>query len=75
MVKKEILLELGHRIKMYRNARGLSQDQLSEKCELHRTYLSMVERGEKNLTITNLLKISEALKITPSDLLKDLVNK
>ncbi len=71
-MKSNALIELGNRIKMYRNARGLSQSQLSDKCKLHRTYLSMVERGEKNLTITSLIKIATALNVELTDLLKNL---
>ncbi len=49
-------------------ARGLSQESLSFKAKMHRTYIGMVERGEKNITFYNLFKLSEALGISVREL-------
>ena len=46
-----------------------SQEDLAEHCGLHRTYVGSVERGERNISIDNIEKISDALKISPIDLL------
>jgi len=61
---------LGARIRELRNALGLSQEELAERAGLHRTYLGAVERGERNVSLDNILAISRALGVTASDLLK-----
>lgn len=55
-----------------RNERKLSQEKLAELCDLDRTYISSVERGQRNLSLLNILKIARALNIAPSDLLSQL---
>ena len=49
--------------------RGLSQEELAEKAELHRTYIGMIPRGEKNITLINIGKIAKALAIAVDELL------
>lgn len=61
---------LGNEIKCLRLQKGLSQDGLAYLTELHRTYISNVENGSRNLSILNLIKIANALKVTPSELIK-----
>ena len=60
---KEILMKIGDNIRKYRNVKGWSQEDLALECDLHRTYIGSVERGERNITILNLLKIKETLEI------------
>lgn len=48
---------------------GLSQEQLAEKAGVHRTYVGMLERGEKNVTIYNIERIAKALAVEPASLL------
>lgn len=60
--KEALLKELGFRIKELRKDKGVSQEKLGEMSGLHRTYIGMIERGEKNITIYNLLLISKALQ-------------
>lgn len=55
-----------------RKERQLSQEKLAEICELDRTYISSVERGQRNLSLLNILKIAKALGVAPSDLLNQL---
>lgn len=50
--------------------RGLSQEQLAEAADVHRTYIGMLERGEKNVTIYNIGRIANALGVEPYVLLK-----
>jgi transcriptional regulator with XRE-family HTH domain len=60
---------LGERIRRLRRAKGLSQEAFAERCELHRTYVGAIERGERNLAIDNLEKIAVALGLSLSELL------
>jgi transcriptional regulator with XRE-family HTH domain len=48
---------------------GLSQEALAEACDLDRTYISGIERGSRNPSLTNILKIAAALNARPADLL------
>ncbi|MBL1279776.1 MAG: helix-turn-helix transcriptional regulator [Fluviicola sp.] len=66
--KNNILLEFGNVIKSHRKKCGISQEELALKAGLHRTYIGMIERGEKNLTLINIMKISSALEIKISNL-------
>jgi transcriptional regulator with XRE-family HTH domain len=52
-----------------RAERGLSQEELAEAAGVHRTYIGMLERGEKNVTIYNIEWIARALDVPPPDLL------
>ena len=56
-------------LKKLRLSRGLSQEKLAEACELHRTYISSVERGERNITIDNMEKLAIALGVDIRELL------
>lgn len=58
-----ILKFLGSRIRDMRKSQRLSQEQLAEVSGLHHTYIGAVERGERNISIKSLLKITNALKI------------
>ena len=61
---------LGRVIRDRRRERGLSQEQFGELAGMHRTYVGMVERGEKNITLTNIVKVGQALEIPASELLR-----
>lgn len=62
---------LAHNIKQLRNKLDISQEYLADLCQLHRTYISDIERGNRNISIDNIEKIANALQVTPSDLLKE----
>jgi transcriptional regulator with XRE-family HTH domain len=68
-LKKRILIKFGERVRQIRKEKGLSQEQLSFKADLHRTYIGMIERAEKNITLVNIEKIATALEISINDLL------
>jgi transcriptional regulator with XRE-family HTH domain len=67
--KQNILVKFGDRVRELRKAKGLSQEQLSFKAELHRTYIGMIERAEKNITLINIEKIANALNISVNKLM------
>lgn len=69
-MRAEILDKFGKLVRDERFQRGLSQEELAEKREFHRTYIGMIERGEKNITFINIQKIAKALIITVNELLK-----
>lgn len=68
--EKLYLLGVGELIRQLRTESGLSQEKLAFACNLDRTYIGSVERGERNISILNLKKIAAALKVDPSKLLK-----
>ncbi len=68
--KRDILIKFGDKIRELRKERGLSQEQLSFKADLHRTYIGMIERAEKNITLVNIEKIANALEVSINNLLK-----
>ena len=57
-------------VRRHRHALGLSQEELAERAGVHRTYVGMVERCEKNVTIYNIQRIAEALQVAPDMLLR-----
>ncbi len=63
------LRALGDTVREGRKARGESQEDFAEVCGLHRTYIGQVERGEKNVSFSNLLRVAKALRLKPSVLL------
>jgi transcriptional regulator with XRE-family HTH domain len=68
--KTRILIEFGDKVRELRKEMGISQEELSYKADLHRTYIGMIERAEKNITLVNIEKIAKALEIEVSELLK-----
>lgn len=60
----------GCRVRELREARGLSQEKLAELAGLHRTYVSSLERGQRNVGLDNIHAIARALDVPPSELLK-----
>ena len=70
MEKEPILLLFGKNVQKHRMDQQLSQEQLADKAGVHRTYIGMVERAEKNITLKNIEKIANALQVKISDLLE-----
>lgn len=62
--RKMLLKQLGLSIKLARVRKELSQEELAELAGLHRTYIGMVERAERNITVINLVQIAKALDIS-----------
>jgi len=60
---------LGRAIRELRRSAGISQEGLADRSRLHRTYVGGIERGERNVSFGNLLKLANALGVRPSELL------
>jgi transcriptional regulator with XRE-family HTH domain len=67
--QKSIIIAFGLKVRALRKEKGLSQEELSFKADLHRTYIGMIERAEKNITLSNIEKIAKALDVQPYELL------
>jgi len=62
-MQRQILVSFGKKVKEERVKRNLSQEELAAKAGVHRTYIGMIERAEKNITLENIEKIAIALNI------------
>lgn len=67
---KDILMVFGARVKVLRQEQGLTQEQFAQKCGLHKNYIGMVERGERNPSLLNIEIIAKGLEISISELMK-----
>lgn len=66
---EKFLQLLGTRLREAREARKLTQTQLGDACELHRTFIGSVERGERNVSILNLRRMAKKLRVRLTDIL------
>jgi len=66
---RDVLEKFGQKMQKVRKEKDISQEQLAGMLAMHRTYIGMVERGERNPTIRTLYKIAKALKVSASELL------
>lgn len=71
-MKNKTLIAFGKNVKKHRLEKKLSQEDLAHLCNLHRTYIGMIERAEKNITLLNIKKISDALEISINKLMEDI---
>jgi transcriptional regulator with XRE-family HTH domain len=60
--EKNELLKFGNKVRFLRKKKNLSQEELAFRCDLDRTYIGGVERGERNISLLNILKISHVLQ-------------
>ena len=68
--KPDVLERFGYAVKLRREELGMTQEDLAEKAGIHRTYLSDVERGTRNLSLVNIERLAEALVMSMSELLE-----
>lgn len=69
------LLKFGFQLRLIRRTKGYSQSELAKKTGLSRSYIGMIERGEKNISLLNIYKIAKALNINVIDLFNENKNK
>jgi transcriptional regulator with XRE-family HTH domain len=62
----------GERVRARRNERGESQEQLADAAGLHWTFVGQVERGRRNISLHNILKLAQGLQIDPAELVRGL---
>ena len=76
-LRKDVKLLIGERVRELREARGItSQEKLGELADdLHRTFIGQVERGETNISIENLLRITNALDVSLAEFFKPFQDK
>lgn len=65
-------LAFGKRVRLLRHTREMTQEDLAEYADVHRTYISAIERGEQSVSIDNAAKLAKAFKISLADLFKGL---
>ncbi len=70
-MKRDVLMKFGERVRAERTKLGLSQEALAAKTKVHRTYIGMIERAEKNITLENIEKVVKALNMRLSEFFKD----
>lgn len=70
--KLPILEDFGAMVRAYRMERGLSQETSADACEIDRSYMGGVERGERNLALVNIVRIVQALNMEPSEFFRGL---
>lgn len=72
MISEHDILNLfGENVRKYRRILDISQEELAHRANLHRTYIGMIERAEKNITLVNMQKIANALEVNIKDLIKE----
>ena len=69
-MKKEILVKFGNKVRAERLKQNLSQEAFADKAGVHRTYIGMIERAEKNVTLITIEKIAAALGMPIGELMK-----
>ena len=71
MFMSELTVQFGQLVRKYRKERNMSQEQLALLCNMDRSYLGRIERGEVNPTLEKIYELAENLEIQPKHLLPD----
>ncbi|MDS7695578.1 helix-turn-helix domain-containing protein [Acinetobacter soli] len=69
MFMSELTIQFGQLVRKYRKERNISQEQLALLCNMDRSYLGRIERGEVNPTLEKIYEIAEKLEVNPINLL------
>lgn len=72
LMSSEIIIKFGNKVREERVKLGISQEELAARARVHRTYIGMIERAEKNITLESIEKICKALDLSISHFFKDL---
>ncbi|MBS7337389.1 MAG: helix-turn-helix transcriptional regulator [Thermoguttaceae bacterium] len=67
-MQEDILTKFGRTVRKFRTSKGISQEKFADMCELHRTYISDIELGKRNVSLENIEKISKALNLNISEI-------
>ncbi len=67
--RQSIVVHFGQSVRNLRLRLGISQEELAERADLHRTYISGIERGARNVTLRSIERLAKALGVSTSDLL------
>lgn len=67
---RKILMMFGEKVKALRKKSGLSQEDLAHKAGFHRTYIGMIERAERNITLVNIQKLANALEVSITEIVE-----
>jgi transcriptional regulator with XRE-family HTH domain len=70
-MSQSILIAFGHTIRKLRIEKGISQEAFANMCDLHRTYISDVELGKRNVSLENIQKMAEALSLSIHDVFSE----
>ena len=70
---RDVKASVGKRVRRLRKKKELSQEELADRCGIHRGHMGQIERGEKNLTLSTLQKLGKGLKVSVSRLLKGIL--
>ena len=62
------MTKFGRTVRKFRTSKGISQEKFADMCELHRTYISDIELGKRNVSLENIEKISKALNLNISEI-------
>ena len=71
VVDDDVLKKFGKRLRAVRTQQGLSQEALSHEAGLHRTFVGLIERGQRNITVVTVAKLATALGVTMAQLMPD----
>jgi transcriptional regulator with XRE-family HTH domain len=69
-MKREVLVRFGNKVRERRIELKLSQEVVASRAGVHRTYVGMIERAEKNITLVNMEKIANALELSLTEITK-----
>ncbi len=68
----KILISFGKNLRTIRLSKGLSQEELAFQADFDRTYISLLERGKRNLSLVNICRLADTLQVNVNELLKDI---
>jgi len=74
ILTNNVLIKFGKSVRKFREEKSWTQEELADNANLHRTYIGMIERAEKNITLINIKKISDALDVPINKLVETIDN-